>query len=181
MIILVNGSFGVGKTTVTELLVNLIPNSLLYDPELVGSCLSHIVRPIEQFEDFQDLPMWRTLTITTAQLLKQTYSRTLVIPMTIWYEPYFHEIVSGLKHYEPDLFHFCLTAPIQTIFERLEGRRSEQTQEAYSWICQRVEGCVDAFQSPIFAVHIGTDGKVPDVIASEILNILHKELINAYR
>ena len=32
MIILVNGSFGVGKTTVAELLVNRIPNSLLYEP-----------------------------------------------------------------------------------------------------------------------------------------------------
>jgi adenylate kinase family enzyme len=181
MIILVNGSFGVGKSTVAELLVNRIPNSLLYDPEIVGACLSTIVRSIQQFEDFQDLPMWRTLTITTAQLLKQTYVRTLVVPMTIWYEPYFHEIISGLKQFEPDLFHFCLTAPMQTIFERLEGRRSEHTQEAYSWICQRVEGCVDAFNSPIFAVHIGTDGKVPDVIASEILSNLHEKLINMYR
>jgi deoxyadenosine/deoxycytidine kinase len=28
MIILINGSFGIGKTTVAELLVNRIPNSL---------------------------------------------------------------------------------------------------------------------------------------------------------
>ena len=178
MIILINGSFGVGKTTVAELLVKRIPNSLLYDPEVVGSCLSHVVRPFEQFEDFQDLPMWRTLTITTAQLLKQTYKRTLVVPMTLWYEPYFHEIISGLKQFEPDLLHFCLTASAQTIFERLEVRRSEHTQEDYSWICQRVEGCVDAFQSAAFAMHIGTERRIPDEIASEILNHLHKELVN---
>lgn len=178
MIILINGSFGVGKTTVAELLVEGIPNSLLYDPEVVGSCLSHIVRPFEQFEDFQDLPMWRALSITIAQLLKQTYRRTLVVPMTLWYEPYFQEIMSGLKQFEPDLFHFCLTASVQTIFERLEGRRSEHTQEDYSWICQRVEGCVDAFQSPAFAMHIGTERRIPVEIASEILNHLHKELVN---
>jgi deoxyadenosine/deoxycytidine kinase len=181
MIILVNGSFGVGKTSVAEILVNHIPNSLLYDPEIVGSCVRSIVRPIEQFEDFQDLPMWRTLTITTAQLLKQTYRRTLVVPMTIWFEPYFQEIISGLQQFEPDLFHFCLTANAKTIFERLERRRSEHSSEDYAWICQRVEGCVDAFQSPIFAVQIGTDNRIPDEIAFEILNILHKELINAYR
>jgi len=178
MIVLINGSFGVGKTTVAELLVKRISNSILFDPEIVGSCLSHIVRPIEQFEDFQDLPMWRTLTITTAQLLKQTYRRTLVVPMTLWYEPYFHEIISGLKQFEPDLFHFCLTANVQTIFERVEGRRSEHTQEAYSWICQRVEGCVDAFQSPIFAMHIETEKRIPDEIATEILHNLHKKLLN---
>ena len=180
MIILVNGSFGVGKSTIAELLVNRIPNSLMYDPEIVGACLSDIVRPIVQFEDFQDLTMWRTLTITTAQLLKHTYRRTLVVPMTIWYQPYFHEIISGLKQFEPDLFHFCLAATTKTIFERLEGRRSEHTSEAYEWICQRVEGCVDAFQSPIFAVHIGTDARVADEIASEILSNLHEKLIDAY-
>ena len=181
MIILVNGSFGVGKTTISELLVNRIPNSLLYDPEIVGSCLSNIVRPIEQFEDFQDLTMWRTLTITTAQLLRHTYRRTLVVPMTIWYEPYFHEITSGLKQFEPDLFHFCLTATAKTIFERLEGRRSEHTSGAYRWICQRVESCVDSFQSLTFAVHIVTDGRTADEIASEILSNLHEKLVNAYR
>ena len=177
MIILINGSFGVGKTTVAELLVKRIPHSLLYDPEIVGSCLSHIVRPFEQFEDFQDLPMWRTLTITTAQLLKQTYRRTLVVPMTLWFEPYFHEIISGLQQFEPDLFHFCLTARENTIFERLEGRRSEHAPEDYAWICQRVKGCVDALQSPTFAMHIETERRVPDEIASEILHHLHKELV----
>ena len=123
--------------------------------------------------------MWHSLTITTAQLLKQTYRRTLVVPMTFWYEPYFHEIISGLKQFEPDLFHFCLTASVNTIFERLEGRRSEHASGAYAWICQRVEGCVKAFQSPTFAMHIETDRRVPDEITSEILNHLHKELVNA--
>jgi hypothetical protein len=181
MIILINGSFGVGKTTVAEILINRIPNSLLYDPEIVGSCLSHIVRPIEQFEDFQDLPMWRTLTITTARLLKQTYRRTLVVPMAIWFEPYFHEIISGLKQFEPALFHFCLTASEKTIFERLEGRRSEHSPEDYAWICQRVEGCVDALQSSTFVMHIETERRVPDEIATEILRNLPKELLSAHR
>ena len=137
MIIFVNGSFGVGKTSVAELLVNRIPDSLLYDPEEVGVCLSNMLRPIEQFEDFQDLTMWRTLTITTAQLLKRTYGCTLVMPMTIWYQPYFHEIITGLKQFETDLLHFCLTANTKTIFERLEGRRFQHKSEAYAWICQR--------------------------------------------
>lgn len=180
MIIFINGSFGVGKTSVAELLVNRIPDSLLYDPEEVGVCLSNMLRPIEQFEDFQDLTMWRTLTVTTAQLLKQTYDRNLVIPMTIWYQPYFHEIINGLKQFEPDLLHFCLTANTKTIFERLEGRRLEHKPEAYAWICHRVERCVEAFQSPTFAVQIVTDGRTADEIADEILSNLHEKLLSSY-
>jgi hypothetical protein len=181
MIIFINGSFGVGKTTVAELLVYRIPNSLLYDPEEVGSCLSNIVRPIDHIDDFQDLTMWRTLTITTAQLLKQTYERTLIIPMTIWYQPYFYEIISGFKQIEPDLFHFCLTAPAKTIYERLDGRRATHKPEAFAWICQRVEQCVDAFQSPTFAMQIVTDKKTPDEIASEILSNSQEKLLNTHR
>jgi len=35
VIIFINGSFGVGKTTVAEKLVSRLPDSLLYDPEEV--------------------------------------------------------------------------------------------------------------------------------------------------
>ncbi len=172
MILFVNGSFGVGKTTIADLLVKRIPNSMLYDPEEVGICLSHIVRPIEQFEDFQDLPMWRTLTVTTARLLKQTYGRTLIMPMTVWNEPYFHEIMHGLRQFEPDLLHVCLTARAETIFARLESRRHEHTAENYRWISRRVERCVQAFQSPTFAVHVATDGRTPEEIANSIVTSL---------
>src|SRR6266568_4231951 len=110
MILLINGAFGVGKTTVAEQLMKHLPNSLLFDTEEVGFFLRNIVRPIEKFEDFQDLSMWRRLTITTAQLLRQTYGRTLIMPMTIWYRHYFDEVIAGLRQFEPDLLHFCLTA-----------------------------------------------------------------------
>ena len=179
MIILINGSFAVGKTTVAEQLVERIPKSMLYDPEVVGSCFSHIVRPIAHVEDFQDLTMWRTLTITVAQLLLQAYQRTLVVPMTIWYEPYFHEIISGFQQFESEVLHFCLTASSKTIFERLEGRRLEHNPEAYEWICQRIENCVDTFQSPTFAVHIGTESRTPDEITSEILSKVREKLPEA--
>jgi dephospho-CoA kinase len=42
MIIFINGSFGVGKTTVAEMLVKRISNSLLFDP--VVHALQHLVR-----------------------------------------------------------------------------------------------------------------------------------------
>lgn len=167
MIIFLNGSFGVGKTTAAELLVSRLPNSLLYDPEEVGYFLRKIVRPIETFEDFQDLPMWRTLVVTTARLLKQTYGRTLVMPQTIWYRPYFDEIMDGLRQCEPDFYHFCLTASAETIHRRLSNR--EHTPEARIWIEQRIQRCVSAFESPAFAVQIATDDKTPEAIVDEIL------------
>ncbi len=47
MIVFINGTFGVGKTTAAERLVVRLPGSLLFDAELVGSLLRRIVAPIE--------------------------------------------------------------------------------------------------------------------------------------
>ena len=166
MIIFINGSFGVGKTTVAELLVQRIPQSMLYDPEEVGFFLRNIVRPIETFDDFQDLTIWRTLVITTAKLLRETYERTLIMPMTIWNRSYFAEIMQGLRQIEPDLYHFCLIASRDTLYQRLQSR--ENSAQATTWATERIERCVESFQSSEFAVQIDTEGKTPEAIVAEI-------------
>jgi predicted kinase len=168
MLIFINGAFGVGKTTVAELLVSRLPNSLLYDPEEVGGALSRIVRPIVAFDDFQDLPPWRPLLVTTARLLKESYGRTLVMPMTIWRRDYFDEVMTGLRQFEAELFHFCLTATKETLQQRLYQR--ESSPQALAWTLQRVERCVTAFASPAFAVHLATDNRTPDELAKTILD-----------
>src|SRR5689334_6990882 len=119
MIILINGSFAVGKTTAAELLVQRLYHSMLYDPEIVGTGLAAIVRPVDSFTDFQDLTAWRPLVVETARVLKCVYGRTLVVPMTLWHRPYFEEIVDGLRQVDPHLYHFCLTACQETLVRRL--------------------------------------------------------------
>jgi AAA domain len=167
MIIFINGAFGAGKTTVAELLVPRLPNSLLYDPEEVGGALSRIVHPIATFDDFQDLPPWRPLLVTTARLLKETYGRTLIMPMTIWRRDYFDEVMTGLRQFEPELFHFCLTATEETMRQRLHRR--ESSPQALAWALQHVECCVTAFASPAFAVHLVTDDQTPQELVKVIL------------
>jgi hypothetical protein len=167
MIIFINGAFGAGKTTVAELLVQRIANSLLYDPELVGMGLRYIVQPIVTFDDFQDLPPWRPLVVETARQLLKTYGRTLIVPMTLWNKAYFLEIMDGLRTFEPQLFHFCLTATEVTLRKRLQERTS--SAQAYAWACERIERCVIAFQDDMFAVQLVTDDRTPEELVLEIM------------
>jgi deoxyadenosine/deoxycytidine kinase len=169
MIILINGSFAVGKTTIAELLVQRLYHSMLYDPEVVGAGLAAIVRPIESFSDFQDLTAWRPLVVETARVLKRVYGRTLVVPMTLWHRPYFEEIVDGLRQIDPHLYHFCLTARQETLSRRLAQRQHEHTEESLIWIQERFQRCIAAFESPAFAVLIATDEKSPEEIVEEII------------
>ncbi|MGY3188966.1 hypothetical protein [Lysinibacillus sp. TE18511] len=60
MIIMINGAFGVGKTTIANRLQNEIKNSMIYDPEEIGFMLRNVVpEDIKRNEtctgDFQDL------------------------------------------------------------------------------------------------------------------------------
>src|SRR5947207_3015274 len=140
MIIMVNGSFAVGKTTVAELLVKRLYHSMLYDPEIVGYWLRQLVEPIETVTDFQDLTAWRPLVLETARLLKQVYGRTLIIPITLWYRPYFEEIYHGLHLIDPCLYHFCLIATKETLMQRLAQR--DHTEQAFTWIEERITRCI---------------------------------------
>ena len=60
MIVMINGAFGVGKTSVSLQLVNEIPNTIIYDPEEVGFMLRNVIPDTVMLEnektgDFQDL------------------------------------------------------------------------------------------------------------------------------
>lgn len=166
MIIFINGAFGAGKTTVAELLAQRIPGSLLYDPEVVGMGLRYILQPIVEFDDFQDLPPWRPLVVETARQLLKTYGRTLIVPMTLWNKAYYREIMDGLRAFEPQLYHFCLTATEDTLHKRLRERNS--SPQAYAWCCERIERCVTAFEDEMFAVQLATNDRTPESLVDEI-------------
>ena len=77
MIIMINGSFGVGKTSVANCLVKNIKNSMLYDPEEVGFLLRNII-PGEIMHDeaktgdFQDLILWKKTVVMIASEISKT-------------------------------------------------------------------------------------------------------------
>ena len=78
MIIMINGPFGVGKTTIATMLQSKIENSMIYDPEEVGFMLRNIITndvklPEEKTNDFQDLILWKKLTVTVAEKLVNIY------------------------------------------------------------------------------------------------------------
>ena len=53
MFVLINGAFGVGKSTVARELRSLVPRSVIFDPEWVGPALQRI--PGQGVSDFQDI------------------------------------------------------------------------------------------------------------------------------
>ncbi|MEU3613705.1 NUDIX domain-containing protein [Streptomyces sp. NPDC006872] len=123
-VVWINGAFGAGKTITARELIDLIPNSTLFDPEVIGGALPYLLpaKRLAEVGDFQDLPIWRRLVIDTAAALLAELGGTLVVPMTLLRQEYRDEIFGGLAARRIAVRHVLL-APAETILrERIANR-----------------------------------------------------------
>jgi 8-oxo-dGTP pyrophosphatase MutT (NUDIX family)/predicted kinase len=125
-VVWINGAFGAGKTTTARELIDLIPNSTLFDPEIVGAGLAQLLPPkrLAEVSDYQDLPIWRRMVIDTAAAMLAELGGTLVVPMTLLRQEYRDEIFGGLAARRIAVHHILL-APAETILrERIADRET---------------------------------------------------------
>ncbi|MEG8274868.1 NUDIX hydrolase [Streptomyces sp. AHA2] len=145
-VVWINGAFGAGKTTTAQELIELIPNSTLFDPEVIGGALRHLLPPkrLAEVGDFQDLPIWRRLVIDTAAAMLAELGGTLVVPMTLLRQEYRDEIFGGLAARRIAVSHILL-APAETILrERITGREvppgpPDGEERLRQWSFDRIE------------------------------------------
>lgn len=120
MIVWLNGTHGVGKTTTSALVQQLIPESRVFDAEKVGETLMDITPGLPPTDNFQHWPPWRSLVVETAYRVLDYTGGTLVVPMTVLVEEYWREISTGLGEHAVPLRHFVLHADPDTLRERIE-------------------------------------------------------------
>jgi hypothetical protein len=121
VIVWLNGTHGVGKTTTSALVQQLIPDSRVLDAEKVGETLMDITPGLPETGNFQHWPPWRPLVVETARHVLGYTGGTLVMPMTVLVEQYWREIASGLAQYGIPVRHFVLHADQDALRSRIEG------------------------------------------------------------
>lgn len=175
MIIMLNGAYGVGKTSVAKELVQQIDNAMIFDPEEVGFMLRYLIPENvkldqEKTDNFQDYILWKTLTVQVAEQIKNTYQKHLIVPMTIFNKEYLHFIRNGFEKIDKETFHFCLTATQDTIHHRL----IERGETEGNWCFQQTAKCLQAFDDEMFEVKLDTEKKSVEEIVNAIFLILNK-------
>jgi predicted kinase len=167
VILLLNGAFGIGKTTVARALVARLSRAVLFDPEIMGIALQRIARLAgRRVEDFQDLRAWRRLTVAGLWVTRRVWPN-VVVPMAFSNAAYLQEVRAGINRFEPRVLHFCLVAPVEVVHERLR-RRGEDSADA-AWQYRRASECCLAHESEDFATHVIAVDRDPDDIAEELL------------
>ncbi|WP_328316078.1 NUDIX hydrolase [Streptomyces sp. NBC_00388] len=146
MIVWINGAFGAGKTSAARELVDLIPDSALYDPGLLGGALRLLLpqKRLAEVNDFQDLPVWRRMVADTAAALLADAGEVLVVPMTLLRQEYRDEIFGGLASRRIPVCHVLLTPEETILRERIAGRVElpgdpEGSERARQWCYEHIE------------------------------------------
>lgn len=161
MIVLLNGAFGVGKTSAARALVKRLPRSVLFDPELIGIALQRVTR----VDDFQDLRLWRRLTIFGLRVTRLIWPN-VVVPMAFSNTAYLDEIRTAISRFEPHVHHFCLVAPVAIVHERLRRRGADPAKN--EWDFRRASECCRVHDREEFATQIAAADRDPDAIAEEL-------------
>ena len=167
MVIFINGSFGVGKTTVARVLARELERSAVLNPEPFGVLLSHVSRLLPlavRTDDFQDLAAWRSLSARAIRFAHR-FRGTIVVPMAFSNLSYLNGFLSHLRGRGIPTLHFCLVAPYAVVLERM---RSRQEDGPTPWQLRRSAECCDAHGAPEFAEQISTVGRSAEDVAREI-------------
>jgi len=173
MIIMINGSFGAGKTTVARLICEAIPDSTFYDPEWVGSVLRRLPRWIpltgSGTDDFQDINLWRRSVVTGIRLFRAFAAGPVIVPMTFTHYPYLDEIMVGIRRFDSDVRLFCLQASLATVKQRLAARGTPAEGPDGVWLARRIEECAAVHGDPRFGEPIDTEERSAKAVVNEIL------------
>ena len=173
MIIWINGSFGAGKTTASEKLRALLPGSMLFDPEQLGYAARALVPPAPS-GDFQDLPLWRSLTVYAILEVRRLYDATVIIPMTLVNPAYLTEILGGLAEHGEQVAHVYLDLAEQVLRDRITAQVLDQNnpvndEKVRQWRLAQVDRCLAAKnRMPAGTTFLNSGTTDPDSLAAQI-------------
>jgi 8-oxo-dGTP pyrophosphatase MutT (NUDIX family) len=176
VIIWVNGAFGAGKSSAGRALLDLVPESTLYEPEVLGCSLRLLLpeKRLQEVTDYQELPIWRRLVVETAASLLAEVGGVLVAPMSLLRQEHRDEIFGGLAARRIEVRHMVVD-PGETILRSWIAARTDHPDDpgadeaARAWALERIADYRAALPWLSADAHVvATAGLTPEQTASRI-------------
>ena len=165
MIFWLNGAYGVGKTTVTEKLKELLHNAHVFDPELVGNGIRDNYPDTLFRETFEEYPVWLEANYKILKDLNENYDGDIIIPMTLIREGSYENMIKRLIDDGVPVRYIYLDADFETLYSRMVETGRETPD---SWCVAHIPVCLKVQEEERRAYHVNTVGRTPEEIAQEI-------------
>ena len=169
MLLWLNGTFGVGKTTTAREIVDGAPGWRLFDPEWVGFMLRANLGD-QQFDDFQELPPWRALVPRVADEIGRLTGEQLAAVQSVLVERFWLELRSGFDELGLQVFHVVLDIEEGALRDRIAADPIDA--DAKSWRLSHIQPFIAARAWMIAEADLVIDVSEcePRAAASSILN-----------
>lgn len=169
MILWLNGTFGVGKTTTANAICDHADGWRLFDPEWVGYMLRANLRDRE-IDDFQDIEPWRSLVPRTMHEIAGLTGDRLVAVQTVLVEQYWRELRRHSESLGLRVFHVVLDCRIDELRRRIE--QDDVERDAREWRIDHIPAASSArsWMTDAADLVIDTTDVPPEHVASAILD-----------
>jgi len=173
MLIWLNGPFGAGKTTLAAALRARQPDILIFDPEEIGYLVKTLVT-LPNSGDFQDLPLWRTMTVAALRAVREHYPQDIVVPMTLVRPQYLDEILGSLARDGERVLHVFLSPDEAILRARIAAQIMSddptRDEDIRQWRLAQVDRCLAAKEWMPEQTHFMDSGAMqPGVLAEQIM------------
>jgi predicted kinase len=130
MLLWLNGTYGVGKTTLAREIARRDETFRIFDPDSISRLLCENLEGIH-VADPQDLAPWRTMVPTFARDVTAISGQQLIVPGTVLKRRYWRELVEGFDDEHIRVFHVVLDADREALSDRI--RRDHRDRRVRSW------------------------------------------------
>jgi predicted kinase len=173
-VLLLNGAFGVGKTTVAALLARALLGAVVFDPERIGYVLRRLPRWLpgstRDLDDYQGSPLWRALVVRgAARRSLALRQRLVIVPMCISRADYLDALRAGLAERGVAIVEVCLLARDETLLARLAARGVQANTDEGRWVMPRALHAAALHRAGGFGLALPSDECDPSVLVETIV------------
>lgn len=166
MIIWISGAYGVGKSTLAEVMAEKMENALIFDAEEVGNAIRENYPDCPYGYIFEDYPLWGDFCYMLLKDIHERFRKNILVPMTLVRKESYG-IIDKLNRDGIDTRLVILQASYQTIHDRILARGEEEG----CWCMENIE-LARAGSAALPGIHIQTDGRTVDELIDFVFSKL---------
>lgn len=165
MIIWISGAYGVGKSTLAEVMAQKMDNALIFDAEEVGNAVRGSYPDNPYGFIFEDYPLWGEFCVRLLEDVHNSFHRDILVPMTLVRRESYVNIIEGLAGKGIRIHLIILEASRQSIHDRILARGENEE----CWCMNNIEMAMGASAALPGGIRVDTENRGAAELADIVL------------